>query len=266
MSHNIIILSGGFDPVHEGHIAMFAEARDRADHVIVGLNSDSWLTRKKGKPFMSFQSRKTLLESIKYIDSVVSFDDSDDTAIALLKGCKSQFPYSKLIFGNGGDRSSFNYPEYQFCINNNIETIDTLGGRHKMNSSSTLLDSWKSDSTIRDWGMWKVLQQYSPNTTKIKELVVNPKESLSWQMHHKRSEVWFIREGTATLYQSKYSDKEINKQYLYKGDTVIIPLETWHRLSNETKEILSIIEIQYGDDCVESDIVRLPFPGSNQTH
>lgn len=71
-----------------------------------------------------------------------------------------------------------------------------------MNSSSTLLDSWKIDSTIRDWGMWKVLHKYSPNTTKIKELVVNPKECLSWQMHHHRAKVWFVREGTATVHYS----------------------------------------------------------------
>ena len=158
-------------------------------------------------------------------------------------------------------RSNACYPELDYCINNDIALDDTLGGDNKMNSSSTLLDSWKIDSTIRDWGMWKVLQQYSPNTTKIKELVVNPKESLSWQMHHHRAEVWFIREGTATVHHSNEADNNITKTTLYKNDVFMIPLEKWHKLSNETKEFLSIIEIQFGDDCIESDIVRQPFPG-----
>lgn len=90
MSPNIVILSGGFDPVHEGHIAMFREAKNKYDTVIVGLNSDDWLARKKGKPFMSYDARKTVLESIKYIDSVLSFDDTDGTARDLLAYCKKK--------------------------------------------------------------------------------------------------------------------------------------------------------------------------------
>ena len=264
MSPEIVILSGGFDPIHEGHLAMLRDAYSRYDKVIVGLNSDEWLARKKGKPFMSFDSRKTVLESMFLIDSVLSFDDADGSALSLLKNCMSLYPNSKLIFGNGGDRSNSNYPEWDFCQANGIGIDDTLGGSHKMNSSSTLLDSWKTDSTIRDWGMWKVLHNYLPNTTKIKELVVNPKESLSWQMHHHRSEVWFIREGTATVHHSNYPDEYIEETILRKNDVFIIPLAKWHRLCNETKEILSIIEIQYGSDCVESDIIRQPFP--SQTH
>ena len=240
---------------------MFREADSRYKKVIVGLNSDEWLARKKGKPFMSFSSRKAVLESMYMIDSVLSFDDADNSAISLLKDCMSLYPNSKLIFGNGGDRSNSNYPEWEFCQANNIGIDDTLGGSYKMNSSSMLLDSWKTDSTIRDWGMWKVLHKYSPNTTKIKELVVNPKESLSWQMHHQRSEVWFVREGTATVHYSDYPDTNIEKSILRKNDVFIIPLAKWHRLSNETKEILSIIEIQYGNDCIESDIERQPFVG-----
>lgn len=265
MYPNIVILSGGFDPVHDGHIAMFREASQRYDLVIVGLNSDNWLSRKKGKPFMSFDARKTVLESICYIDSVLSFDDTDNTATSLIKIVQSLYPNSKLTFGNGGDRSNANYPELEYCTHNSIALDDMLGGSYKMSSSSALLDRWKSDSTIRDWGLWKVLHTYSPNTTKIKELVVNPKESLSWQMHHKRSEVWFVREGTATVHHSNHAYEGIEKTTLCKNDVFIIPLEKWHRLSNETKEILSIIEIQFGSACVEHDIVRLPFPSCDKS-
>ena len=81
----IIILSGGFDPVHKGHVEMFKAAKFMADQVVLGLNSDDWLTRKKGKPFMDFDERKFILESIKYIDYVFGFDDSDDTACDIIR-------------------------------------------------------------------------------------------------------------------------------------------------------------------------------------
>lgn len=256
-------MSGGFDPLHEGHVAMFKQARELYDHVVVGLNSDNWLSRKKGKPFMQFDCRKAVVQSVRYVDQLLSFDDSDNTAIQLLQQVQQLYPKHHITFGNGGDRSNANYPELSYCLENNIAVNDVMGGSTKVNSSSVLLDSWKSDSTIRDWGLWKVLHKYHPNTTKIKELVVNPQQSLSWQMHDKRSEVWFVRQGTATVHHSDHAYKHIKKTTLNQHDVFTIPLAKWHKLSNETKEILSIIEIQYGDDCVEHDITRLPFTSQN---
>ena len=87
MNKKIIILSGGFDPVHKGHVRMFKAASEYGD-VVVGANSDDWLIRKKGKFFMPFLERKEILESIKYIDSVLAFDDSDDSACQLIKDVK----------------------------------------------------------------------------------------------------------------------------------------------------------------------------------
>jgi D-beta-D-heptose 7-phosphate kinase/D-beta-D-heptose 1-phosphate adenosyltransferase len=260
MSTNIVILSGGFDPIHEGHIAMFKQAKQNYDYVVVGLNSDEWLARKKGKPFMSFETRMQILSAIRYVDLTFSFDDADGTAISLLEKCKHLFPDAKLTFGNGGDRSNSNYPEHDFCINNAISLNDSLGGSNKANSSSWILDNWKTENAMRDWGMWKVLFSYIPNTTKIKELVVAPGKSLSWQKHLKRSEVWFVREGTATAYYSNSEYENISKLILEKDGVLIIPQERWHKLSNETEKTLSIIEIQYGSDCSELDIIRATFP------
>lgn len=260
MSPKVVILSGGFDPVHEGHIAMFKQAKQQYDIVVVGLNSDAWLTRKKGKPFMSFETRWQILSSIRYVDQVCSFDDSDGTAISLLEDCLKLYPDANLTFGNGGDRHNSNYPEHDFCVRNAINLNDSLGGSNKANSSSWILDNWKTESAMRDWGMWKVLFSYMPNETKIKELVVSPGKSLSWQKHFKRSEVWFVRDGTATVHYSDHAFTNINKLILPKHSVLTIPLERWHRLSNETKENLSIIEIQYGVSCDESDIIRAAFP------
>ena len=71
---SIIIMSGGFDPIHKGHLRMFREASWLGHQVIVGLNSDEWLTRKKGKPFMKFEERKEIIEGFKYVNQVLPFD------------------------------------------------------------------------------------------------------------------------------------------------------------------------------------------------
>ena len=136
----IIILSGGFDPVHIGHIRMFKEA-SQLGYVIVGLNSDEWLIRKKGKNFMSEYERQEVLESIKYIDEVIKFDDTDNTACILIEKVKLTYPDTKLYFGNGGDRTNDSTPEIEYCILNNIELIWNLGGG-KIQSSSKLLKKW----------------------------------------------------------------------------------------------------------------------------
>tara|TARA_B100001996_G_scaffold269469_1_gene210759 strand:+ start:1451 stop:1882 length:432 start_codon:yes stop_codon:yes gene_type:complete len=142
MNNNIIILSGGFDPIHKGHVRMFKEA-NKLGKVIVGLNSDKWLIRKKNKFFMPFDERKEILESIKYIDLVFDFNDDDDTACNLIKYIYNKFSKdSNVFFGNGGDRTNETTPEVQYCIKNNIELIWGLGGG-KIQSSSDLLSKWE---------------------------------------------------------------------------------------------------------------------------
>ena len=254
---DVVILSGGFDPVHDGHIRMFRSAALKYDKVFVGLNSDDWLTRKKGAAFMPFDVRKNILESIKYIDFVYSFDDSDDTAIELINDMNYNWGdiASTITFGNGGDRKDGNYPELNFCRDMNILIDDDIGGTDKVNSSSDFLANWKYKPMKREWGLYEILSDYK--TAKVKELVVNPQSQLSWQTHEARSELWFVREGKGTVYYSTDTEgKQIQKKILHKNDYFSIPVGRWHQLSNETKELLSIIEIQYGTNCSESDILR----------
>ena len=142
MNDNIIILSGGFDPIHKGHIRMFKDA-SKLGKVMVGLNSDKWLIRKKDKFFMPFDERKEILESIKYINLVLDFNDDDGTACSLINFIYNKFNNSNnIFFGNGGDRTNNTTPEVQYCIENNIELIWGLGGG-KIQSSSDLLSKWE---------------------------------------------------------------------------------------------------------------------------
>ena len=142
--NRIIILSGGFDPVHIGHIRMFKAAKETQAKVIVGVNSDEWLSRKKGQPFMAENERIEILSSCKYIDSVINFDDSDGTACNLIKKVIDSWKGTnvKIFFGNGGDRTSETTPEIKYCKDNNIEMLWGLGG-NKIQSSSELTGQTK---------------------------------------------------------------------------------------------------------------------------
>lgn len=78
----VVVVSGGFDPVHSGHIAMFKAAKALGDVLVVALNSDDWLTRKKGQPFMPWKERMSIIKELAVVDQVIEFDDSDNTACA----------------------------------------------------------------------------------------------------------------------------------------------------------------------------------------
>ena len=234
---------------------MFDHAKKAYDYVVVGINSDDWLKRKKGRAFMPLSARSSIVSSLRQVDDIFIFDDTDDSACDLIRKVMERFPDDSITFGNGGDRTGGNFPELDFCIDNDINTNDELGGGFKQNSSSDLLAEWKYNPTKRDWGLWKVLSDYK--TVKIKELVVNPLSELSWQVHEHRNELWFVRQGTATIYFSSDSEgKDIYKTTKTPNSTFHIGVNKWHQLVNETEELLSIIEIQYGSKCIESDILR----------
>ena len=141
MSDTIIILSGGFDPVHKGHVRMFKAAKEFPATVIVGLNSDAWLTRKKGKPFMNWEERKEILEVMSCIDHLYEFNDQDDSACDLIERVVKKYgddPNVRICFGNGGDRTNSNSPEVSYCEEHNIELLWSIGGG-KIQSSSDLI-------------------------------------------------------------------------------------------------------------------------------
>ena len=143
---SIIVLSGGFDPVHKGHLRMFREASWMGHQVVVGLNSDEWLTRKKGKPFMEFDERKEIIEGFKYVNQVISFNDDDDTAINAIERVNSMYSSDyNFYFANGGDRGKGNVPEIDICKELGIAMLWGVGGG-KIQSSSWLTNGGKNES------------------------------------------------------------------------------------------------------------------------
>jgi len=248
----IVIVTGGFDPIHSGHIALLKEAKNLGHALAVGLNSDEWLRRKKGHEFMPWSERSAIIENLKMVDIVFSFDDSDGSAIDAIKRVKEVYPDDELIFANGGDRTKDNIPEMIF---DDVEFVFGVGGEDKKNSSSWILDEWKSPKTTRPWGYYKVLHQVGKEV-KLKELTVEPGKSLSMQKHKQRAEFWFVSEGEATVYTlNRKTDSELVGKFTQFDHTWIANNE-WHQLVNETSEPLRIIEIQYGSDCSEEDIER----------
>ena len=248
----IVIVTGGFDPIHSGHIALLKEAKKLGHALAVGLNSDEWLRRKKGHEFMPWSERSAIIENLKMVDVVFSFDDSDGSAIDAIKRVKEVYPEDELIFANGGDRTKDNIPEMIF---DDVEFVFGVGGEDKKNSSSWILDEWKSPKTTRPWGYYKVLHQVGKEV-KLKELTVETGKSLSMQKHKQRAEFWFVSEGEASVYTlNRKTDPELVGKFTQFDHTWIANNE-WHQLVNETLEPLRIIEIQYGSDCSEEDIER----------
>ena len=143
-----IVISGGMDPVHIGHVKMIKAAAELG-RVIVVLNSDEWLVRKKGYAFMSFEERKYLLENIKGVSEVSDVDDSDGTVCEALQRLKPN------MFGNGGDRTSDNTPEKEVCLDIGIRMVWNLGGEKIQSSSDLVRDFVRNRAANSDLNAFK---------------------------------------------------------------------------------------------------------------
>lgn len=256
MKKNIVLVSGGFDPLHSGHITYFENAKKLGDYLIVGVNSDQWLTRKKGQPFMKIHDRSCIIENLSMVDECWSFDenfDSDGSCIKMIENALHNYPDSSIIFANGGDRTSDNIPEMQyFSGNERVEFAFGVGGTDKKNSSSWILDEWKTQKTKRPWGFWRVLDEKIG--VKVKELVINPNSSLSDQRHFHRNEHWYILSGNLNINLETQTEKRTIT--MKQHDTCVIKKHTWHHAYNKYQEPCHVLEVQYGDKCEENDIER----------
>ena len=137
----IVLITGGFDPIHSGHIAYIQAARKLGDILIIGVNSDAWLERKKGKAFLPWEERATIVESIKGVHFVLAFDDSDGSAKDAILEVRKQNSEALIVFANGGDRTANNIPEMDIQ-DENLSFVFGVGGEDKKNSSSWILKNW----------------------------------------------------------------------------------------------------------------------------
>jgi cytidyltransferase-like protein len=217
----MVLVSGGFDPYHDGHAELIERAGQHGE-VVVALNSDAWLTRKKGAPFMPWEARRRVLQSVRGVVSVYPVNDDDGTVVEALRTLRPDY------FANGGDRAAGNTPEVACCQELGIRLLFGLG--EKIRSSSALVHGLKID---RGWGTYRVLAE-GPDF-KVKLLEVRPGCATSLQLHRKRYEHWELLDSGG-----------------YRRVDVGAP----HRLANSSDLPLRVLELQVGR-CEEADIERL---------
>ena len=250
----IVVVTGGFDPLHSGHIAYFKAAKQLGDILIVGVNSDAWLIRKKGSPFMPSTERNNIVENLSMVDGVILFNDDDGSAKEAIKNVRQLYPNDKIVFANGGDRTHINIPEMD-VKDDNLTFAFGVGGFNKANSSSWILQEWKAPKTERQWGYYRVLHEVPG--MKVKELTVDPGKSLSMQRHQLRAEYWMVSEGQCVVNSMMPNGYRLLPAELIKHQEYKIPVAEWHQLTNPYDVPCKIVEIQYGQSCVEEDIERV---------
>ena len=251
MGMRVVVTTGGFDPLHSGHIEYFKAAKELGDILCVGVNSDAWLTRKKGQPFMSFEERSNIVSNIKCVGHAFGFNDDDGSAIKAIEYVKDNFPKnSEIIFANGGDRTKDNIPEMVF---DDVKFVFGVGGTDKLNSSSWILNNWGKPSTERVWGKYRDLDQNGH--WKVKELSIDIGKSLSDQRHFGRSEHWHIVDGALEM-NLEYADGYRTSRIYKSGDSIDIPRSCWHKATNVGKTPVKVIEVWMGDILSEDDIER----------
>jgi cytidyltransferase-like protein len=253
MMKKIVLITGGFDPIHSGHLAYIQAAKALGDILVVGVNSDAWLDQKKGRAFMPLRERTAILRAIAGVNYVIDFDDSDGTAKNAIRMCQQSYPQDEIIFANGGDRTAENIPEMDI-VNDNIKFVFGVGGNDKKNSSSWMLEDWKSPTIQRPWGHYRVI--YEVPGTRVKELTIEPGQSISLQRHQHRAEYWHISEGEVVVDARMPNGYVIPPRVLKKHQSHCMPQGEWHRLMNLSERPCKIVEIQFGDHCLEDDIER----------
>lgn len=138
----VVAVSGGFDPIHVGHVRMFQEARKLGNELVVILNNDNWLKAKKGFVFMPQEERKEIIEALACVDRVVLTEHPENPSDMSI--CRELLILKPHIFSNGGDRHRRNIPEVAVCESVSCKMVFNVGKGGKIQSSSWLLENYKS--------------------------------------------------------------------------------------------------------------------------
>src|SRR3989344_4869610 len=257
-----VAVSGGFDPIHIGHVRMLKEAKAHGDKLVVIINNDNWLRDKKGYVFMPQKERAELLRELPFVDKVVLTDHSQkDPHDAYHRGVSRELTKIKPdIFANGGDRDKKNatdpksslYWDIKTCKKLGIKLVFNIGHGGKIQSSSWMVRDVSRNflRSVRPWGEFYGWDE--GKTWKLKTIYIKAGKRLSLQYHNHRSELWTLVSGDAT------ATLEVNGGYkripLIIGQIFAVPARMVHRL--ESKRGGAVVEVALGD-FDEKDIVRL---------
>lgn len=243
-------VSGGFDPLHIGHVRLLKAARQLGDKLAVIINNDNWLRAKKGFVFMPQRERMELIRAFPFVDKVILTDhqkgDPDRSVVRALQKLRP------TIFANGGDRGRMNTPEVMLCKKLGIGVVFNVGRGGKVQSSSWMISAARRPAaeTRRPWGRfygWDGGRDWY-----LKTVYVAPGKRLSLQYHHHRAELWTLVDGDATA-TIEANGKHVRIP-LVKGQIFSVPMRIVHRL--ESKRGGTIVEIALGT-FNEDDIVRI---------
>lgn len=249
-----VAVSGGFDPIHIGHLRMFEEARKLGDRLVVIINNDNWLKTKKGFAFMPEEERAEIIKGFACVDDVYITKHTENDPDRSV--CKALAELKPDIFANGGDRKDVrDIPEAAVCEEHGIEMIFGIGAGGKVQSSSWLTNAVKEvGRDIRPWGHFRILDAGEGYWVKI--IVVEPGHRLSLQSHTKRKEHWLCVRGTVHAERGSVQDGAAvvtEKQDLAVGDSFFVREGEVHRLSSSTGG--AVIEVALGEP-KEEDIIR----------
>lgn len=248
MDHQVktVAVSGGFDPIHIGHVRMFEQARKLGDRLVVILNNDAWLKNKKGYRFMPEEERAEIIRAFPFVDDVYltkHLPNDPDRSV-----CEALKDLAPDVFANGGDRSPEGdpVPEVAICQSLGIEMVYNVGDGGKVQSSSWLTDKFPKHQE-RPWGDMDTFVQ-KPGWW-LKRLTIKAGEQLSTQKHFKRSEIWVCTEGSGkAVINGESHDFELGAIAKFKEGVI-------HTLLAETD--CTFIEIAYGPEMSEDDIERI---------
>ena len=254
---NYILVSGGFDPIHEGHLDLINNA-SKLGNVIVIVNSDQFLLSKKGYAFMNQEERLKIVKNIKNVNYACLSIDKDFTVNKTIDQLVKGGNFKISSFANGGDRkSSRDIPEAEICKKHGIKLIFDIGGK-KVQSSSFLTQKLadkilnaddESLITKKPWGYFRNFI-YEDNYL-LKKMVIYPHEAISFQSHKYRDEHWILVRGEVeVIIESK-------KTMLRENEYLFINSNSKHRMTNNSESEATIIEIQTGPVLSEEDIDRI---------